>query len=98
MGEVSLYEAHGGGCKANRGYAERINVVGYTSDREHTGAFERGPAERDLISQKVSIHSFCKSQLPHKSVSSLLTLVILEDKLTDSCGNRLLQDDFINCL
>ena len=43
-----------------------------------------GPA---LISQKVFIKSFCKSQFPHKSVNLFFILVIIKDKLTNLCGN-----------
>ena len=39
---------------------------------------------------------FRKSQFPHKSVKLFLMLVILKDKLTDLCRNRLLQDNFMN--
>ena len=40
-----------------------------------------------LISQKVFIKSFCRSQFPHKSVNSFLILVMIKDELTDLCGN-----------
>jgi len=36
-----------------------------------------------LISQKVFLKSFCKSQFPHKSVNLFFILVIVKDKLTD---------------
>jgi len=53
------------------------------------GAF--GPTVRvggtRLVSQKVFIKSFCKSQFPHKSVNLLFILVIIKDNLTDLCGN-----------
>ena len=41
----------------------------------------------DLISQKVFIKSFCKSQFPHKSVNLFFISVMIKDKLTDLCGN-----------
>ena len=40
-----------------------------------------------FISQKVSIKSFCKSQFLHKSVNVCFILVMINDKLTDLCGN-----------
>ena len=52
----------------------------------------------DLISQKMFIKSICKSQFPHKFVNLLSISVIKEAKLTDLCGDRLLQNDFINTL
>ena len=50
----------------------------------------------ELIRHKVFIKSFCKSQFPHKSVDLSFILVIIQDKLTSLCGNRLLQNNFIN--
>jgi hypothetical protein len=41
----------------------------------------------DLISQKVFIQSFCKSQFPHKSVYLFFVLVMVEDTLTDLWGS-----------
>ena len=40
-----------------------------------------------LISQKVSITSFCNSQFPHIFVDVFLTLVIVKDKLADLWGS-----------
>ena len=40
-----------------------------------------------LISHKVSIKSFCKSQFPHEFVNLFLILVIIKDNFTDLCGN-----------
>ena len=40
--------------------------------------------------------SFCKSKFSHKSVNVLFIFVIVKDKLTNLCGNRLLQNDFID--
>ena len=48
----------------------------------------------NLISQKVFIKSFCRSRFPHKSVN--LSFIITDTKLTDLCGNRLFQNDFVN--
>ena len=42
-----------------------------------------------LISQNVSIKSFCKSQFPHKFVNIFFMFVKIKDMLTDLCGNRL---------
>ena len=50
----------------------------------------------DFISQKVFIRSFCKSQFPHKSVHLSLITTNTKNKLTNLCGNRLLQNDFVN--
>ena len=41
----------------------------------------------ESISLKVFIKSFCKSHFLQKSVSLLFILVMIKDKLTDSCGN-----------
>jgi len=43
--------------------------------------------ETDLISQKVSIKSLCKSQFPHKPVNLSSIITNKEDKLTDLCRN-----------
>ena len=44
-----------------------------------------------LISQKVSIKSFCKSP-----VNISFVIPDMKKKLTDLCGNRLLQNEFTN--
>ena len=46
-----------------------------------------------LISQKMFLKSFCRSQLPHKSVNVCLTFTYMKNKRADLCGNRLLQND-----
>ena len=43
--------------------------------------------EKVLISLKVFIKSFCKSQFPHKSVNLSFIITDLKDKLTSLCGN-----------
>ena len=40
-----------------------------------------------IISHKVILKSFCRSQHPHKSVNLSLTITNLKNKLTDLCGN-----------
>ena len=47
----------------------------------------------NLISQKVCIKLFCKRQFPHKFVNLSLFIANAKDKLTDLCGNRLMQND-----
>ena len=42
--------------------------------------------------------SFCKSQFPHESVNFFFMLVAMKERVTDLCGNRLLQNDLINTL
>ena len=54
------------------------------------------PRPPSLISQKVLIKSFGKSQFTHKFANLFVTLVIIEDTLTDLCNNWLLQNDFTN--
>ena len=54
------------------------------------------PSRSRLISQKVFIKSFCKSQLPQKSVNLSFITTNIKNKLTDSCGNRLFQNYFLN--
>ena len=51
---------------------------------------------RDFIQHKMILKSFCKSQFPQKIVNLFFTLVMVKAKFTDLCGNRLLQDDFMN--
>ena len=41
----------------------------------------------DLISQRVFIKSFSKSQFPLKIVNPLFTITIIKNTLTDLCGN-----------
>ena len=40
-----------------------------------------------LISPKLFMRLFCKSQFPHKSVNLSLIVTNVKNKLTDSCGN-----------
>ena len=47
----------------------------------------RSDTRDELISQKVFIRSFRKSQFPHKFVNLYFILVIINDELTDLCGN-----------
>ena len=57
------------------------------------------PAERcppKLSHIKCFEQPFCKSQFPRKSVNLFFMLVMMKDKLTDLCGNRLLQSDYVN--
>ena len=49
-----------------------------------------------LILQKVYIKSFRKSQFPDKSVNLSFIITNMHSKLTDLCGNRFLQCDFMN--
>ena len=54
-----------------------------------TAPADRPPAERceGFISQKVFLKSFCKSQLPYKSVNSFFLEGMVKDKLTDFGGS-----------
>ena len=49
-----------------------------------------------LISHKVFIKSFCKSQSSHKSVNLSFIVTNIKNELTNLCGNRLLPNDFMN--
>ena len=40
-----------------------------------------------LISLRVFLQSFCKSQFPHNSVNSFFTSVMVKDKLTNLWGS-----------
>jgi hypothetical protein len=51
-----------------------------------------------LIAHKLFLKSFCGSQLPLKSVNLSFPITNIKKKLTDSCGNRLLRNDFKNTL
>jgi hypothetical protein len=51
-----------------------------------------------LISQKVFVESFGKSPFPHRFVNLSMIITNIKNKLTDSCWNWLLQNDFINAL
>ena len=44
------------------------------------------------------IKSFRESQFPHKSVNLSSIITNIQNKLTDLCGNCLLQNDFISRL
>ena len=50
------------------------------------------------IYEKVFIKMFCKSHVWHKSVDFFFISTNIKNKLTDLCGNRLLQNDLINTL
>jgi len=56
-------------------------------EEREASASEAGPWPHGIISQKVFIKSFCKSQFPYKSVYLFLILVIIKNKLMDLCGN-----------
>ena len=51
---------------------------------------------RPLVSQKVFLKSFGKSQLRHKSVNVSFVITNIQKELTNSCENRLLQNDWTN--
>ena len=48
------------------------------------------------ISQKVFIKLFRKVQFPHQSVNLSFTFTNIKNKLTDLCGDPLLQNDCMN--
>ena len=39
---------------------------------------------------------FCNTQFPHKSVNVSVIITNIKNKLTNVCGNRLLQNKFMN--
>ena len=45
-----------------------------------------------FISHKVLIKSFGKSEFPHKYVNLFLIITNTKDRMTDLCGNRLVQN------
>ena len=51
-----------------------------------------------FISHIVILKSFLKSQLPHKYVNLSFAVANIKNKLTDLCGNGLLQTHFKNTL
>jgi hypothetical protein len=57
-----------------------------------------GSSGADIISPKVFITSFCKSQFLHKSVNLSFIITYIKSKLTDLCGNKLLQNYSVNTL
>ena len=65
---------------------------------EIVASFGPPPISTRIISQKVFIKSFCKSQFPHRSVELSFIITNLKSKLTDLCGNWLLHNVFINTL
>ena len=50
----------------------------------------------EFIAQKVIKNSFCRSQLTHKPVNLFVIITNIRTKLSDLCGNGLLQNDFVN--
>ena len=68
--------------------------------QDRTSGVQPADSERirghQLISQKVSIKSFCKSQFPHTSVNLSFSVTDVKDTLIDLCGNRHVQNDSIN--
>ena len=42
---------------------------------------------RYIVSQKVLINSFCRSQSPHKSVNLSSMITDIKDTMTDLCGS-----------
>ena len=47
----------------------------------------------NLISHKVFFKALCRSQLPHESDNLSFPVTNVKSKLTNLCGNRLLQND-----
>jgi len=74
------------------GVGVRVSGSGYRS-RESRGGCSSGSRKsmpsacRNLISQKVFIKSFGKSQFPHKSVNLSCIITNIKDQLTDLRGN-----------
>ena len=58
------------------------NALCETSFQANTGVH---PAA--FISHQVFLKSFCRSQLPHKSVRLSFTITDIKNKLMDLCGN-----------
>ena len=68
----------------------------YTTDQESNPeqpGSDKKLIQPELIAHNVFLKSFCKSQLPHKSANLSFTITNIKNKLTDLCGNRLLQND-----
>ena len=63
---------------------ERESERASARERQRDGAREDA-AERDLVSQKVFINSFCKSQFPHRSVNLSFILVVIR-KMSRICA------------
>ena len=66
---------------------------------DKVAGFRRSPVQikevekYDFISQTAFRKSFCKSQFPHKSVNLFFIVTDMKNKLTDFCGNWLVQND-----
>jgi len=70
-------------------YRETQGVPEHQKLPVHTG---------DFILHHVCLRSFCRIQLPHKSVNLLFTITNMKNKLTDLCGNGLFQNDLKSTL
>ena len=68
---------------SQKGSSATIHDIGFASPAPGLSVW--GVAS-DLISHKVFLKSFCKSQFPHKSVNLFFILVIMKDELTDLWG------------
>ena len=55
-----------------------------------------GRGVRGSISHKEFITSFCKSLFPDELVKLSFIITNIKNRLTDLCGNRLLQNDLMN--
>ena len=73
---ISLSRPARGGGRTWRGRAAQ----GFVSFGAHLSVC-------DLISQKVFVESFCKSQFPHKFVNVSFIIANITNKLTNFCGN-----------
>ena len=72
------------------------NFVCQISARKISFRSMRWTGKIGFISPKVFLRSFCKGRFPHKSVNLSFNVTDMKNKLTDLCGNRLLQSDFKN--
>ena len=66
---------------------------------QRSSAWDQAPSGSNLISHNLSLKSFCRcqvSQIPYKSVNLSFAVTKVKNKISDSCGNRLWQNDLTN--
>ena len=71
-------------AKADQG---RAAGVGGKSGVDPSVARRQASTTKVFISHKVFLKSFCRSELPHKSVNLSFTITNIKNKLADLCGN-----------
>ena len=93
-----LGDARGDACRRSRAKTGRDcgRAKRRGGERSRFRGRRAGRCVAEFISQKVFLQLLCKSECPHKSFNLTFITTNINKKLTDLCGNGLVQNDVIN--